>query len=148
MIDSVVRPLEPKDRAGWSTRGDVRKTLRSSFPTVSWYHRANNLAVLSAVEVVNDPKEKIAKGPEYHISVSKPLPDGTAVSRCSLAEAMWVLAQFGLEGWEEDNHTPNGKVRNFWRPVAEPLVGLDCECKDQETVVVEGDYEYRPLKPE
>lgn len=145
MIDSVIKPLESKDRAGWGTVGDVRETLRSPFPTVSWYHREYNLAVLSAVEVVNDPAEPVKKGPEYHISISKPLPDGTAVGRCSLAEAMWVLERFGLDGWEEDNHTPNGQVRNFWRPVAEPLVGIECECKERETVVVEGDYVSRPL---
>lgn len=52
----------------------------------------------------------------------------------------------GLEGAEEDNHVPHGKVRNFWRPVAELLVGKECECKAEEPVIREdkGDFIWRP----
>lgn len=144
MLDSVIKPLVPKDSAQWICMGDVRDVLRSDFPVMAYQHPAHFLQVFSAVEVVNDPKEPVKKGPEYHISICRRV-GGGAPSRCSSAEASWVLDQFGLDGWEEDNHTPGGQARNFWRPVAEPLVGIECECKDAENVLVEGDYTSRPL---
>ena len=106
----------------------------------SFWYLPRNLFAISAVETMADED----KGPEYHISISKPLPSG--VKRCDSNEARWVLAQFGLEGAEEDNHVPYGKVRNFWRPVANGLVGLECECKAEEPAVVEdkGDFVWRP----
>lgn len=69
-----------------------------------------------------------------------------SVRRCDSTEAKWVLNQFGLDGAEEDNHVPYGKVRNFWRTVAAPLIGLDCACKEEEPAFVEdkGDFVWRP----
>jgi len=89
-----------------------------------------------AVEV---PDKKI--GFEYHISITK-----MGMKRCDSNEAKWVLRQFGLDGWEEDNHVPYGVARHFWRPVAENLVGLECKCKADEPEIVEdkGDYIWRP----
>jgi hypothetical protein len=73
------------------------------------------------------------------------LPDGTSI-RCDSNEAKWVLDQFGLEGAEEDNHVPFGIVRNFWRPVADKLVGIECQCKAEEPEIREdkGDFIWRP----
>lgn len=144
MIDSVISPLVPKNPAEWVCLGDVRETIRSVYPAIAYQHPTYFLQVFSAVEVVNDPKERLPKGPEYHLSICRRV-GGARPTRCSAAEAAWVLEQFGLDGWEEDNHVPDGVVRNFWRPVAEPLIGIECECKDQENVVVEGDFETRPL---
>ena len=95
--------------------------------------------MFSAVEVAKDA-DNIDRGPEYHISISK---DGRR--RCTRSEAIQVLKQFNLDGAEEDNHVPYGIVRNFWRPVAENLVGLECACKKDEPAIVEdkGDYVWR-----
>ncbi len=144
LLDSVIQPLAPKDAAAWVCLGDVRQVLRSPFPVMGYQHPEFFLQVFSAVEVVNDPKERIPKGPEYHISIVRRV-GGNKPTRCSAAEAKWVLEQFGLDGWEEDNHTPGGQARNFWRPVAEPLVGLECACRNEENVLVEDDYTSRPL---
>lgn len=140
----ILTPRAPSGD-GWDDLGDVRVQLRSAYPIRLWWHAVHGLKVLSAVEVASDGPGSVEKGPEYHISISKPDPVTGNPARCSLAEAMWVLGQFGLDGWEEDNHVPNGVVRNFWRPVAENLVGLECVCKATETLVVEGDFESRPL---
>lgn len=141
--NDILTPRRPTG-GGWQDCGDIRVQMRSAYPVSMWWHEEHQLKVFSAVEVAYDGPGSIEKGPEYHLSMSKALPTGEP-SRCSLAEAMWVLAQFGLDGWEEDNHVPNGVVRNFWRPIAENLVGIECECKETETLVVEGDYEHRPL---
>lgn len=105
---------------------------------MGWRH-PTGLFAISAVEVAVD-KDGIDRGPEYHISISK---NG---ARCSSFEAKWVLSAFGLNGAEEDNHVPHGIARNFWRPVAERLIGLECACKKEEIAVREdkGDYVWRP----
>jgi hypothetical protein len=107
-----------------------------------YFHAERSLSVISAVEVVDDGE--IDKGPEYHISVSRQTPAGP--QRCTSDAARFVLKQFGLDGAEEDNHVPYGVVRNFWRPVADRFVGLECECKAEEPAIVEdkGDFVWRP----
>lgn len=105
------------------------------------------MQVLSAVEVARDA-DGIDRGPEYHVSISSV--DFAAANpkpkRCQYLDAVWVLKQFKLESAEEDNHVPGGVVRNFWRTVAEPLIGLECACKADEPAIREdkGDYVWRP----
>jgi hypothetical protein len=135
---SVVKVLVPKGR-GW--REIPTNSIPSmGYPIRAFFHDESNLAVLSAVEVMADEN----KGPEYHLSISKQLIGGA--QRCDSNEAKWVLDQFELAGAEEDNHVPSGIVRNFWRTVAEPLIGQECACKDSEPVIREdkGDYIWRP----
>lgn len=48
-----------------------------------------------------------------------------------------ALADFGLEGAEEDNHSP-GRARHFWLDEGR-TVQPDCECKATEETVVEPD---------
>lgn len=136
-IVSVLRPKGP----GWSEL-PCDKRLTVGYPGRTFYHQKSCLAVISAVEVADDGK--IDKGPEYHISISKQTVLGP--SRCDSNEAKWVLREFSLDGAEEDNHVPNGVVRNFWRPVAHALVGMECECKAEEPAIVEdkGDFVWRP----
>lgn len=143
MIHDIINPLAPTGD-GWVGYGDQRAALRSVFPVTVWEHSTLRLFVMSAVEVATDT-DGIYRRLEYHISISKQLCRGVP-SRCSQGEAQWVLRAFGgLDGWEEDNHVPNGQVRNFWRAVAENMVGRECACKKNETVIVEGDFEHRPL---
>lgn len=137
---SIVAVVRPKG-AGWRELPcDKRFTL--GYPARAFFHPKSNLAVISAVEVADDGK--IDKGPEYHVSISKQMLSGPR--RCDSNEAKWVLDQFGLDGAEEDNHVPHGVVRNFWRPVATGLVGLECECKAEEPAIKEdkGDFVWRP----
>jgi hypothetical protein len=97
--------------------------------------------VIAAVEYINDGK---ADGPEYHLSISRQHRT-LGTQRCSSTEARWVMVQFALDGAKEDNHVPGGKVRNFWRPVADPLVGRECSCVETENAIAEdkGDYVWR-----
>jgi hypothetical protein len=141
-IESVIKPLFPVGD-GWEYWEQV--TIEPGYPCHRWCHGKSHLQVLSAVEVVRD-KDGIDRGPEYHLSISKIDWSRGQPKRCTSAEAQWVLAQFKLEGAEEDNHVPGGVVRNFWRTVAEPLIGLECACKADEPAMVEdkGDFVWRP----
>lgn len=50
-----------------------------------------------------------------------------------------VLRDFDMVGAEEDNHQP-GIARNFWRLCdAAPDAPSQCECKSDETTIVETD---------
>ena len=139
---SIIKPLRPNG-VGWKEMPmDQRYTL--GFPSRAFFFKEKCLTVISAVEVATD-KDMIERGFEYHISISKRIVGMTI--RCDSNEAKWVLDQFGLEGAEEDNHVPNGMVRNFWRPVASNLVGLECKCKESEPAIVEdkGDFIWRGI---
>jgi hypothetical protein len=142
MID-IIKPKRPAG-PGWAPLPLPRHFDNLGYPAEMWFHATNLLSVISAVEVANDG-DGIDKGPEYHISISSAAGMSGRPARCSSAEALWVLAQFELEGSEEDNHVPNGVVRNFWRPVADQLVGIECACKDDEPVMSEdkGDFIWR-----
>lgn len=139
---SITPVLRPRN-SGWQEM-PCGPEYTLGYPSRAFWFLPRNLFVISAVEVASDGK--IAKGPEYHISISKPVRPGV-MKRCDSNEARWVLDQFGLDGAEEDNHVPGGKVRNFWRPVANSLVGLECECKEDEPAIIEdkGDFVWRSI---
>jgi hypothetical protein len=136
----IVPVLQPKGDGWAEIPGAHRFTF--GFPARSFLHK-DGLFAISAVEVASD-KDGIDRGFEYHISISRQLSAGPV--RCSSNDARWVLDQFGLEGAEEDNHVPYGKVRNFWRAVATPLIGIECVCKEEEPAIREdkGDFVWRP----
>ena len=138
--ESIIKPLRPL-YPGWNGPMAVSPAVTLGYAGQSFWNLKHQLFVISAVEVAID-KDGIDRGSEYHLSISKQT--RAKADRCSAAEALWVLHQFGLAGAEEDNHVPNGMVRNFWRPVADALVGLECACKEAEQAVVEGDYVWRP----
>jgi hypothetical protein len=108
------------------------------YPIEAWEHPASGLFALSAVEVAREPG-KADIGPEYHLSMSL---NG---QRCSSGDALFVLSAFGLLDAKEDNHVPGGRVRNFWRPVADHLSGYECACVDDEPAIREdkGDFVWR-----
>lgn len=120
---------------------DALRWRHTNGPIRSFFHDKSSLAVLSAVEYVADGN---ADGPEFHISISRQHRT-LGTRRCSSTEARWVLKQFGLEEAVEDNHVPGGLVRNFWRPVADAMVGYECHCVAGEPAIVEdrGDYVWR-----
>jgi hypothetical protein len=138
---SIVSVLRPSSE-GWTEIPGAHR-FSFGFPARSYLHK-DGLFAISAVEVATD-KDGIDRGFEYHISISRPVAPGIT-SRCTSNEAKWVLDQFGLDGAEEDNHVPNGRVRNFWRTVATGLIGLECACKKEEPAIREdkGDFVWRP----
>lgn len=139
MID-IIPPLTPRGE-GWVEISALSPVVSlTGYPTRAFAHiLGTRIFVLSAVEVAKD-KDGIDRGPEYHVSISRDQ------KRIDSEGAKWVLAQFGLDGAEEDNHVHGGFVRNFWRPVADRFVGLECACKGEEPAVVEdkGDFVWRP----
>ena len=138
---AIVSTLSPKGNRWEKIPGAQRFTF--GYPSQAFMHKGSGLFAISAVEVASD-EDGINRGFEYHISISKPVAPGIT-ERCSSTEAKWVLDQFALDGAEEDNHVPHGKVRNFWRTVATPLIGLECECKAEEPAIREdkGDFVWR-----
>lgn len=131
---SLIQPKQPKG-TGWVQKD--ASALNSPYPIQAWAHKSG-IFCLSAVEVA-DEEGQPKLGPEYHLSISN------LGNRCTSAEAAFALHDFDLEDAKEDNHVPNGKVRNFWRPVADNLSGYQCPCKDEEPAIVEdkGDYVWR-----
>ncbi len=129
MDEVVIKQKHPNPLEGWTYLDTLPN---NGYPAILWDHYGMGVRVMSAVEV-SDPKV----GPEYHVSVSY---EGRA--RCSRHQAAWVLKQFDMEGATEDNHVPGGICRNFFKPVADPLVGMECKCVDEETAIKEDGGEY------
>lgn len=131
--DVILKPKTP-DHLDWTY---VTHTYNNGFYAEYWESVAGHLAI-SAVEVVTDDDHE-PPGPEYHVSFSK---DGGRVPADEMAR---LLKIFGMQGATEDNHVEGGIARHYWMPVKALLIGIECPCKTTETVVVEGDYEYRPI---
>lgn len=139
-IQSIVAVLRPRV-AGWREIPSSEIPADFTGPRRAFFHDASMLMVISAVEFIDDGK---VDGPEYHVSISRQHPT-LGTRRCTSVEAKWVLVQFGADGALEDNHVPNGLVRNFWRPVAESMVGRECLCVADENAISEdkGDFIWR-----
>ena len=135
MIESALKPKLPNNPAWKCTEWESN----TGYPALAFRHERLGLQVISGVEIA---EKEI--GPEYHISISKSA--GNRPRRCSMAEAQLVLKQFDAEGAKEDNHS--SIIRSFWMPVNQSLVGIECDCKGQESVIREGDFEWRPLTKE
>jgi hypothetical protein len=134
---SIIQPLQPTC-SDWMELEPPPAWVTLGYAGRRFYHAQTKIMVISAVEVAKDA-DGIDRGAEYHISISK---NG---GRCTSQEAKTVLEQFEIYGAEEDNHVPGGVVRNFWLPVADRFVGLECACKDAEPAIKEdkGDYVWR-----
>lgn len=140
-MQSIINPKAPA-APGWRrARGWAMPPQLAAlgFPCEAWEHPESGLFCLSAVEVAAEAKGLPAKGPAYHLSIS------LAGQRCTSADALFVLAAFDLADALEDNHVPSGRVRNFWRYVADSLSGYACMCVDEEPAIVEdrGDFVWR-----
>ena len=139
MTNSIIKPKQPKGK-GWVSGPKVPEHLLFGFEGYYWFFPDRDLIVMSSVEVAHDEND-IDKGPSYHVSVSK------RTGRCTSNEAKFVVQAFGMEDSDEDNHVPNGVVRNFWMPVADKFKGHVCPCKDEEPTIKEdkGDYVWRGI---
>lgn len=146
-MNSIIKPKRPR-APGWYPLPPIPEWVSIGYEADGWYHQAEGFQVISAVEVARDA-DGIDRGPEYHISMCKLatlIVTGRRTRlRCTSQEAQEILRQFDVYGAEEDNHVPGGLVRNFWRPVADRFVGLECACKADEPAMVEdqGDYVWR-----
>lgn len=136
--ESIIKPKRPLF-PGWHRIRDVADlpVARMGYPFEVWAHAANRIGVISAMEVAPEPEIEY-DGPWWHLSVSR------FGDRCSSADALWTLNQFGMPEAREDNHVPNGKVRNFWRPVADHYAGIFCKCVNEPAIREDkGDYVWR-----
>lgn len=143
MIESIIKPRRPSGPGWRQIKGVALPLDDEGYPYEVWAHDANGLGVISAVEVAAEKVGVAPLGPAYHLSIS------AFGQRCSSADALWVLAQFDLTDAKEDNHVPSGKVRNFWRYVADRLSGYECGCVEEEPAVREdkGDFVWRGVTP-
>lgn len=141
MIESIVKPKRPiGDDWSFATWWTMPPAMAArGYPTEPWWNERHGLFALSAVEVIRE-KPEAERWPEFHISISH------TRGRCTRHEAEFVLRAFGLEDATEDNHVPSGKVRNFWRPVADHLSGRECSCVETEPAIREdkGEFVWRP----
>lgn len=143
-LPAIVSPLRPRGRGWTQIAVDTSLWPRQPYVIEGWRNRVHEVQVFSAVESVR-PEGETEPRLEYHISITGYNDEKSKGYRCSASRARWVLREFGLDGHFEDNHVPHGIVRNFWRPVAEPLVGQVCPCVDEEPAMREmkGDYIWR-----
>ena len=137
---NIIKALKPENKE-WLPLSPPSLAIEP-IDVSAWFHK-DGFYCISAVESVIPEGETSAR-PEYHLSFTRQSLRG--ILRVDSNDAQWILSQFGLEGWFEDNHVPFGKARNFWRPVNENLVGQICACVDDEPAIKEnkGDYVWRP----
>jgi hypothetical protein len=141
MSESIIKPKRPVG-PGWRQVVGVHLPMDALGVAYEvWASDASGIGVISAVEVASQKRGLPALGPAYHISVS------AFGQRCTFADALWVLAEFDLRDAQEDNHVPSGKVRHFWRYVADNLSGYECHCVDEEPAIREdkGDFVWRGI---
>lgn len=138
-MTSILPPKRPLI-GRWQQQQKPPAWISMGYEAESWLHPETGIFVISAVEVAHE-KDGSTKGPEYHLSIS------CRGGRCDTNDAEEVLRMFDMIGAEEDNHAPHGIVRNFWRPVAENLIGSECVCKADEPAIKEnkGDYIWRGI---
>lgn len=139
MIESIIKPKRPHGPGWRQIKGVALPIDANGYPYEIWAHDGNGLGVISTVEVASEAPGVEPLGPAYHVSVS------AFGQRCTSADAVWMLGQFDLTDAQEDNHVPNGRVRNFWRYVSDGLSGHVCACVDVEPAIREdkGDYVWR-----
>ncbi len=97
---------------------------------MAWQH-PSGVCAISSIVWVNDEHE-----PEYHWEwlVSFSIMGRRRVSDKKLK---WILKDWGMEDFEEDNHTP-GIARKFWLAVDQKF-RKPCPCKDE---IIKSEDEY------
>ena len=88
------------------------------------------VVVISSLDMAKLPQSEEI-GPQWHVSVSA---DGKRPKPHHVRRA---LRAFDMADAEEDNHHP-GVARHFFMPV-DPAARVTCECKEDETTIVEPD---------
>ncbi|MDQ2729268.1 MAG: hypothetical protein M3Y91_15730 [Actinomycetota bacterium] len=119
---------------GWVVNWVLTERLRA----VTWAPPGTTVWTGHGLAVISDASEmefRALRVPTNHVSVAASGLD----RRPSDAEMATVRADFDLLDAEEDNHSP-GVARNLFLPLHLPrgTQGI-CDCKTDETVVVESD---------
>ncbi len=145
-LELIVKPLRPSG-AGWVQWPWIAppgyEDLRP-YAIERWYNRGHEVQVMSSIENVQ-PEANVEARHEYHLSVSGVKFGANRIYRVSDSRARWAMREFRFDEFFEDNHVPGGLVRNYWRPVADPLVGQVCVCVEREPTMreMQGDYIWR-----
>lgn len=92
--------------------------------------RCGPILVFSSLSIMEMP-DGDGTGPQWLVTISADR------KRPAQWQVDKVLKDFGMEGAEEDNHTP-GRTRGFFL-VCDPARRVACQCKSDEAVVVEPD---------
>lgn len=103
---------------------------QSQFVAVQAWQRGK-VRVISSIELAEAPDGTGDVIEQWHVSITR----GGKLPRERDVDV--TLRDFGIVDAEEDNHHP-GYARHFWLPV-EPSRRVDCECKEDEEVIVEPD---------
>lgn len=127
MADREKRPrgrqwIEVRDPVGARAREHDAIVARSTWTD-------GRVLVVSALELAELPGGDGARGPQWHVSISR-----GGGKHAKPHEVRSALRAFGMVGSEEDNHEP-GCARHFWLPVDPAYRGV-CECKTDEDQVV------------
>lgn len=138
---SIIAPKRPIIGSQWSCLGKTEDAVTFGYEGYYWLH-SEGFVVISSVEVAEGGHQDQLI-PHYHLSISK-----GPHRRCSSQEALFICTQFGMHDSLEDNHVPNGFVRNYWMPVAEDQRGITCPCNDSESAIKldKGDFVWRSAR--
>lgn len=119
---------------------EYRKPKEGTWQLTGWDKNAQGYFYLNLMDVIAISSIHEIKGkPQYHVSFSH------AGQRIPQGWMEALLRQWDIANWEEDNHAPNGRVRNFWKPF-DPEV-KECACKIiEEPHEEEGGYVWREDK--
>lgn len=103
------------------------------------YDHLSGIRAISAVELIEETKGA-PKTWTYHLSISN------AGRRANQDQVNQAVADFGMDGAEEDNHSAR-VTRNFWLPVG-LKVAPECPCKETEKPHDEGGgFIWREMSP-
>jgi hypothetical protein len=117
---------------GWVALPAARLLAPGVWTISAWQN--GTTCVISGLEVAEYPDGK-GVGPQWHVSVSRV--GALKNHRPHPHDIRRAKRAFALKNAEEDNHH-SGVARHFWIPV-DPAHRVACECKTDESVVVEAD---------
>lgn len=130
--------LRPLTNEHWTPR--PMPDPSGPWATRAWLHRRAPLVVVTSVGMANAPDGSGDVIAQWHLSIAGRVvgPDNRPFPvRASAVELAHMVATFGLDDYEIDNHHP-GAAQHLWIP-KDPTRRVDCECKSDELIIVEPD---------
>lgn len=109
----------------------ARRVADLDLVQASFWRTHDGIGVLSTLVDATAPDGSGDTIPQWHLSVSA---DGQRPTADHLRR---VIDCFGIDEFELDNHHP-GIAQHIWIPV-DTRRRVDCECKSDETIIVEDD---------
>lgn len=114
---SMLTPKQPSS-PGWSQVQTPATQALGGRSRETWIHEQSGLFAITDVEF--DAAGDAGQNVVYRLSVR------LSGVRCSAAEALWALTEFGLLEAREDNFSPGGRERNFSLAVRCAADQTDC----------------------